>query len=276
MATERFTRKPVQDRPFAGLAIEHRPSPILKRIMAYSIDLGIFYVWLIAVYILAVFTVILILSLRGFYISGDFTRSPDSLTITVLLVLGVIFLAVVITFYHAYFIVNEFQRGTTPGKSVMGLYLVSLEGSRLNIWQSVVRDFMRYVDALLIVPGLLSMVISGRNRRIGDYMAATVVCHSDYTLLRSHSLFLSREDLEKLRSIIRFFPLSSAETKRVLSSAMFYYIIRRIAPTANELQQFATLLNEKIQIPEEFAIDQHTRFLYVAEESRLLLGEVEL
>ncbi|MFH5806205.1 RDD family protein [Alienimonas sp. DA493] len=90
-----------------------------------------------------------------------------------------------------YFTLFEaFQGGRTPGKRAFGLRVVRTDGGPLTFWPALVRNLLRFADALPIllsppphvmgaVPlyglGALCCTLSPRGQRIGDLFAGTVV-----------------------------------------------------------------------------------------------------
>ncbi|HEX4345119.1 MAG TPA: RDD family protein [Solirubrobacteraceae bacterium] len=78
-----------------------------------------------------------------------------------------------------YFVVCETLWGRTIGKRALGIRVVARDGSRARVGAIVVRNLLRYVDAvpLLYTSGLISMMRTGRGRRqrIGDVVAGTIV-----------------------------------------------------------------------------------------------------
>jgi hypothetical protein len=72
-----------------------------------------------------------------------------------------------------------FWRGRTPGKRVMRLRVVDLEGLRLSFSQVAIRNLTRVVDLLpgLYGVGAAAMLMSSRAQRLGDIAANTLVIH---------------------------------------------------------------------------------------------------
>jgi uncharacterized RDD family membrane protein YckC len=84
------------------------------------------------------------------------------------------------TVYFGYFAIFEsIWNGQTPGKRVAHLRVIQESGRPLLVWQAIVRNLMRVVDWLpfLYGVGLLSALVSKQNRRLGDFVAGTVVVH---------------------------------------------------------------------------------------------------
>jgi uncharacterized RDD family membrane protein YckC len=82
-----------------------------------------------------------------------------------------------------YFGLSEWLfRGKTIGKHLFGLRVIHEGGYPVSLWGAVLRNFVRAADSLPIlgiVPlygaGLVTMVASGRFRRLGDLAARTIV-----------------------------------------------------------------------------------------------------
>lgn len=80
--------------------------------------------------------------------------------------------------YWAYFVYGEvFRNGRTWGKGRMGLRVVRDDGSRVGFMDSVIRNLLRLVDMLPgnYLIGMVCVIFSRRNKRLGDMAAGTVV-----------------------------------------------------------------------------------------------------
>lgn len=68
--------------------------------------------------------------------------------------------------------------GQTPGKRLLGLRVLTIEGQPISGWQAVLRNVLRAVDLLPIYTyqvGLLAMMMNRRFQRLGDLAAGTMV-----------------------------------------------------------------------------------------------------
>ena len=80
--------------------------------------------------------------------------------------------------YWGYFVYGEvFRNGRTWGKGRMGLRVVRDDGSRVGVLDSVIRNLLRLVDMLPgnYLIGMVCVIFSRRNKRLGDMAAGTVV-----------------------------------------------------------------------------------------------------
>src|SRR3954451_3296215 len=78
-----------------------------------------------------------------------------------------------------YFILCEGTTGQTIGKRLLGIRVVSADGTPASFGQAVGRTILRLVDALPIfyIVGLISVLATGRGRRqrVGDLAVGTFV-----------------------------------------------------------------------------------------------------
>lgn len=88
------------------------------------------------------------------------------------LVVGVF---VVFFLYHLLF--ELFWKGRTPGKAALGIYVVGDGAVPPDAAAVVIRNLLRIVDflPLFYFVGLVSIVCGGKRKRLGDWVAATLV-----------------------------------------------------------------------------------------------------
>lgn len=69
--------------------------------------------------------------------------------------------------------------GQTPGKRYLHLRVIKDSGRPITFHESVARNLLRIVDSLpgFYGIGILSMLVSSKNKRLGDFVAGTVVVH---------------------------------------------------------------------------------------------------
>jgi uncharacterized RDD family membrane protein YckC len=91
-------------------------------------------------------------------------------------------LAIIFVFcmYWGYFALFEILwNGQTPGKRWTGVRVIKDSGRPINIYEAVARNFLRVVDWLpgFYIVGLVTIMISRRNQRLGDHLAGSIVVH---------------------------------------------------------------------------------------------------
>lgn len=80
----------------------------------------------------------------------------------------------------AYFALFEaFWRGQTPGKRIMKIRVIQESGRPVTLIESLGRNLLRVIDMLpgLYIIGLISMLVTKRQQRLGDLVAGTLVVH---------------------------------------------------------------------------------------------------
>ena len=92
-------------------------------------------------------------------------------------------------FYHTVF--EVFNRGQSPGKRIMGIRVVRGDGSPVNPGASFLRNLLRFADTFmfLYLIAFICMMVSPAFRRIGDWVADTMVVYTVYN--RSPGRFTS-------------------------------------------------------------------------------------
>ena len=79
--------------------------------------------------------------------------------------------------YFALF--ETFWNGQTPGKRYAQLRVIKDDGRPIGAYEAIVRNALRLVDMLpaLYGIGLVSIFLSKQSKRLGDFVAGTVVVH---------------------------------------------------------------------------------------------------
>jgi uncharacterized RDD family membrane protein YckC len=120
--------------------------------------------------------VVVTIGLKGFHAP---TRSVWTVAVLVLL-------AFLLQF--GYFAIFEaVWNGQTPGKRLMHLRVIQDSGRPITVYEAVARNLLRIVDSL---PGLygvaiVSALLSAKSKRLGDFVAGTVVVHEKAAVLET-------------------------------------------------------------------------------------------
>lgn len=169
--------------------------------------------------------------------------------------------------YWGYFAIFEaVWQGQTPGKRYAGIRVIKESGRPITAIESTARNLMRVVDGLPVLygVGLISMLFSRENRRLGDFVAGTVVVHDKTT-------DDVRPYLETARAPVPAAPAASAVTNEELL-LIETYLQRRFdldpevrARTAVEIatriRERTGIAKEANQTPDDYleAVAQRTR-----------------
>lgn len=82
--------------------------------------------------------------------------------------------------YWGYFAIFEIVwKGQTPGKRIAGIRVIKESGRPINAFEAIGRNLMRAVDVMpgIYGVGLVCMMLNKQSRRLGDFVAGTVVVH---------------------------------------------------------------------------------------------------
>jgi uncharacterized RDD family membrane protein YckC len=86
--------------------------------------------------------------------------------------------------YWGYFAFFEIiWKGQTPGKRIARIRVIKESGRPINAYEAIARNLLRAIDGLpgMYGVGIVCMMLNNQNRRIGDYVAGTVVVHDKRT-----------------------------------------------------------------------------------------------
>ncbi len=145
-------------------ALEFPLAGIGSRFLAMTIDTAI---QLVAFFILFLILAIAVPTLRSF---GSIA---PQWAIAFLIVAGFLI-------YYGYFAFFEAAwNGQTPGKRYAQLRVMKDDGRPINAYDAIARNLLRIVDQLPVFYGvaIISVFLSKQNKRLGDFVAGTVVVH---------------------------------------------------------------------------------------------------
>ncbi len=80
--------------------------------------------------------------------------------------------------YFAFF--EAIWNGQTPGKRWAQIRVIKDDGRPISVYDSIARNLLRIVDEIpmpLYAVGVITALLSKENKRLGDYVAGTVVVH---------------------------------------------------------------------------------------------------
>jgi len=150
-------------------------------------------------------------------------------------------------FYHSAF--DIFNRGQSPGKKMMGLRVVKGDGSPVNPGASFLRNLLRFADTFmsLYLIAFICMLVSPGFRRLGDWVADTLVVYTDKAHSRFISPALKKPDMPWLSDFPAVFPsrqLGYEEKQAVLMFARRYPLLGKARS-----DEVAGLWAEELRLP---------------------------
>ena len=206
------------------IVFEHRIAGPARRLFAYVVDLIICYG------VLFVFALIVLAAAT----SSSASEAAAKTGLGVMLIL--LFAA-----QWVYFVAFEATTGSTPGKRVLGLRVVTVAGRPIGLPAAALRNVLRAADALptAYLLGVAAMTISSKFQRIGDLVAGTIVVAEG----RRESIYVHTltpparpEELEQLPAHVTLDPDERAAIElflrrsKMLSAARERELAEMIAP----------------------------------------------
>lgn len=95
-------------------------------------------------------------------------------------------LLVIFAIYVGYFIFFEvIWQGQTPGKRYAKIRVIGDDGRRVSIQQATMRSLLRPIDDILYI-GALIIIFSAKEKRIGDWVAGTLVVQEEYQVVAAN------------------------------------------------------------------------------------------
>ena len=156
------------------IALELPLAGIGSRFLGLVIDTLIQFV----LYIIAAFAVGFSAALAGAVGIGRYLRwIPVSWAPAI----AILFMFSVYWGYFAFF--EIIWKGQTPGKRLAKIRVIKESGRPINAYEAIARNLLRAIDGLpgMYGVGIVCMMLNRQNRRLGDYVAGTVVVHDKRT-----------------------------------------------------------------------------------------------
>ncbi|HEY9687219.1 MAG TPA: RDD family protein [Coleofasciculaceae cyanobacterium] len=152
-----------------------------------------------------------------------------------------------------YHLVQEWLwNGKTIGKNIMGIRVVRNDAQPIGFWESLGRNLLRVLDVYVSGIGLLVMLFNPDEKRLGDFLAGTIVINDQPVLKPSRPQWtppepaadegmltaacqLSPEEAELLKAYHTRRAGLFAESRRKIASALCRYLSERLhQPVENE------------------------------------------
>lgn len=223
------------DLPLAGIGSRFL-AVALDTLVQIIVALTVFLAWLVVSLLLGSYT----------------STNSQTMWATVLIVVSVFLLQ------YGYFALFEaIWRGQTPGKRYTHLRVVKSNGQPIGAYESVARNLIRIVDSFpgIYVVGILSALLSSQSKRLGDYVAGTVVIREppvERPGEGSSQTRTSESPGEKSASVLSPYAAGLSDEEFQLIEA---FLMRRtqLAPDVrdNLARQIASRISTRLEIPTE-------------------------
>ncbi len=174
----------IEIRTTQNVVIEYKLASMRERILAYLLDLVIFYICVYVFYLLLI---------------GLFIQAMSTADSSIFVFLGLL-PVVGWLMYHLLF--EMFNRGQTIGKKVLGVRVVRIDGKEPGFTDFLLRAIFQIVDSLFSfgVVGSVLIASSEKRQRFGDMAANTTVVKTT-----SNSQF-SLDDILKIHTLENYTP----------------------------------------------------------------------
>lgn len=163
-----------------------------------------------------------------------------------------VYVAIAFLLQWGYFAAFEILwKGQTPGKRQAGIRVINETGREASTYEAVARNFLRVVDSIpgVYALGALVMFISPQNKRLGDYVAGTIVIHDRKP--EEDDIFFNTKD--EFAEGINFSVLTPDDLNAVET-----FLQRRLDLSADVRQKTALRLADHFRQKCEVAPGQHT------------------
>ena len=188
-----------------NIAFHYQVAGPFRRVPAFMLDMLIRA---------GVYTLLLVL----FGFAGMFARMP-----------GIMFgFTMVLWFLLDWFYGGLFEtwmNGQTPGKWVLGIRVLSVDGQPINGIQAIMRNIMRALDIMPLftcIVGLVAMSLNQRYQRIGDIVCGTIVVVEERKWLTG----VAKMDDSRVAQLASYIP-TDYRISRTLAKTLAAYVDRR-------------------------------------------------
>ncbi|HEX8091683.1 MAG TPA: RDD family protein [Blastocatellia bacterium] len=160
----------------------------------------------------------------------------------------------VFAIYWGYFVVFEtLWSGQTPGKRIMRLRVVREDGRPVRFFEVFVRNLLRLALDFQPFPsyavGVISIIFSARSKRVGDFVAGTVVVKERATEAPSLAEIINISNIEQQRIDRAGAPPFSADTRLLTAGelrAVEVFLKRRFELTQADRLSLAARIAEPL------------------------------
>jgi uncharacterized RDD family membrane protein YckC len=145
-------------------------------------------------------------------------------------------------FYGGVF--ETWMNGQTPGKWVLGIRVLSVDGQPINGIQAIMRNIMRTLDMMPLVTcmlGLTAMTLNRRFQRIGDIVCGTIVVIEERKWLTG----VAKLDDPRVAQLANYIP-TDYRVSRTLAKTLAAYVDRRRFFSVPRRQEVAKHLGEPL------------------------------
>jgi uncharacterized RDD family membrane protein YckC len=179
------------------------------------------------------------------------------------LIASVLVLFFIINFgYFAFF--EALWSGQTPGKRHVRLRVMRDNGHPIGTYEAIVRNLLRVVDQMpfIYAVGIVSVLLSRQNKRLGDLVAGTVVVHE--RLLEAMKPVHQAPGQPAIYDVTRISP----EEVQLLETFFYRRDSLDTALRHHMASEIADRIAEKLGVPRKNRLDSEAFLEAIAEQRR--------
>ncbi|HEY9880291.1 MAG TPA: RDD family protein [Leptolyngbyaceae cyanobacterium] len=155
-----------------SVELEFTLAGIGSRAVALLIDYTILTLVLIVLLVLWIFLAFQLSEMEGFL-----ATSADTLQLWLVAIFSILIFAIYIGYFVAF---ETYWYGQTPGKRYAKIRVIRDDAQPERLFQATLRSLARPIDDILFV-GFFCIVLGRQEKRIGDWLAGTLVVQNDPT-----------------------------------------------------------------------------------------------
>jgi len=152
------------------LTLRVRPAGFFSRFIAFMIDLVIISISMTTFWFL-------LSQVTDFFRLDEPVRQLLGAYIDVPLLSRISASIIYILFAQFYFAFFWSLVEYTPGKLILGLRVIRLNGNRISFWRALVRSFCYFLSSLLFFAGFILIIFDKKRQALHDKIAGTLVIY---------------------------------------------------------------------------------------------------
>lgn len=222
-----------------NVAINFKPASLGERILAFGIDMLIK-----TAYVMAVFFLIYEIFQWGSYLNylDNWERNVIQFGIYSPVI-----------FYTLFF--ESWTGGQTPGKKIMKIRVVKLEGYQARFSDYFSRWIARLVDIYLFMglPGILFIIFSEKSQRLGDIVTGATVISLKSNVVLNHRFLddLSNEYQVSFPTVVRLSDYDMNIIKKAYKTAVIQNNQEMLTALVQKIEQVTEIKNKHLS-PHQF------------------------
>jgi uncharacterized RDD family membrane protein YckC len=178
------------------------------------------------------------------------TTTIDKMTSGSLWTIALMILVIFVIFFGYFAVFEALWSGQTPGKRWLRLRVIKEDGRPINPFEALSRNLLRGVDfmpLILLLPlysiGILFVFASSRGKRLGDFVAGTVVVKERASEAPSFAEVFESDDNEGIETGYGF----DIARRRIAQPVDFKGEVRNLTPA--EIEVVEAFLRRRYDLP---------------------------